>query len=56
MSIASPSVLGQEDILWGAPDAGIYGVTFDNLTIDGGKVTILSHFETNSYVGDVTFE
>ena len=56
ISIAAPSVLGQPDVLWGAPDAGIDGIIFDNLTIDGGKVLSLDHFVTNAEVRNVTFE
>ena len=56
VSIAAPSVLGQPDVLWGEPDASIDGITFDNLTVDGGKVLSLDHFVTNAYVRNVTFQ
>ena len=56
VSIAAPSVLGQPDVLWGEPDASIDGITFDNLTVDGGKILSLDHFVTNAYVRNVTFQ
>jgi len=56
IDIAAPSVLGEPDILWGAPDANITDVTFDNVSIGGRKITGLSHFKHNEYVKRVTFK
>ncbi len=50
IEIAAPSVLGEPDILWGAPEAQIIDLTFDNVTIDGTKITSLDHFQHNTHV------
>jgi hypothetical protein len=56
IEIVAPSVLGEPDILWGAPDARIMNVTFENVTIGGKKVTSLRHFKHNPYVQDISFK
>ncbi|MDB4673633.1 hypothetical protein OAF27_02350, partial [Verrucomicrobiales bacterium] len=56
IEIAAPSVLGEADILWGAPDAGIRNVTFDNVTIGGEKLKSLDDFKHNAYVEDIHFK
>ena len=55
IDIAAPSVLGEPEILWGAPQAQIRNVTFDNVRIGGEKIDSLDHFEYNSYVSEITF-
>ena len=55
IEIAAPSVLGEPEILWGAPQAQIRNVTFDNVRIGGKKIDSLDHFEYNSYVSEITF-
>lgn len=56
IEIAAPSVLGEPDVLWGAPDAEIIDITFDNVTIGGNKIESLDHFLHNEYVREITFE
>ena len=35
ISIAAPNVLDESDLLWGMEDGLIYGLVFDNVTING---------------------
>lgn len=56
IEIAAPSVLGEPDILWGAPDAQIMNVTFENVSIGGKKITDMNHFRHNEYVKNITFK
>ncbi len=56
IEIAAPSVLGEPDILWGAPEARIMDVTFDNVSIGGNKIISLDHFKHNAHVGAAKFK
>jgi hypothetical protein len=55
IDIAAPSALGEPQILWGAPQAQIRNLTFDNVRIGGEKIDSLDHFKYNSYVSEITF-
>ena len=55
IEIAAPSVLGEPEILWGAPQAQIRNLTFDNVCIGGEKVDSLDHFQHNGHVSEITF-
>ncbi|MFK7740024.1 MAG: endo-polygalacturonase [Planctomycetota bacterium] len=55
IEIAAPSVLGQPDVLWGAPGAEIRGLVFDRVRIAGQPVLGLSHFQHNSHVSNCIF-
>jgi hypothetical protein len=56
IEIAAPSVLGEPDILWGAPEARIIGLTFDNVSIGGNKILSLDHFKHNAHVEAARFK
>jgi hypothetical protein len=56
IEIAAPSILGEPDILWGAPKAQIVGLTFDNVLIAGKKITDLDHFKHDEHVKDIRFK
>ena len=56
IEIAAPSVLGEPDVLWGAANARIMNLTFDNVSIGGKKIKSLNHFKHNEHVRDVTFK
>jgi len=56
IEIAAPSVLGEPDVLWGAPNARIMNVTFDNVSIGGKKITSLEHFKHNEHVQNIRFK
>ena len=55
IDIAAPSILGEPDVLWGAPEAPIEGLIFDQLTIGGKAVTSLDHFKHNGSVRGIRF-
>lgn len=56
IEIAASSVLGQPDILWGAPDAKIMQLTFDNVTIGGKKISSMNDFKHNDEVESLIFK
>jgi hypothetical protein len=56
IKIAAPSVLGEPDILWGSPEARIKGLTFENVSIGGEKITSIEHFKHNADVEDIRFK
>lgn len=56
IEIAAPSALGEPDVLWGASDAKIMNVTFDNVSIGGKKITSLDHFKHNEHVQHIRFK
>ena len=56
VEIVAPSVLGEPDVLWGAADAQILNLTFDNVTIGGKKLTSLDHFKHNQHVRNMRFK
>lgn len=56
IEIAAPSVLGEEDYLWGAKNAKIMNLTFDNLSIGGKKVLSMDHFKYNKHVEKIEFK
>ena len=56
IEIAAPSILGEPDVLWGAADAQIRNLTFDNVSIGGKKITSLNHFKHNEHVKDIRFK
>jgi hypothetical protein len=53
--IAAPSVLGEQDTLWGMNDGQISGWTFQNVTIGGVPILSLDHFVHNEFVSDLVF-
>ena len=55
ISIASPSVLGEPQMLWGQADARIGNLTFENLTLGGKLVRDSEFFKTNEFVSDLIF-
>jgi lysophospholipase L1-like esterase len=54
--IASKSIHGRPDILWGMEDGAIRDITFDNVTIGGKKIRSLNHFKHNEHVRDINFK
>ncbi len=54
ITIAKKSILNEDEILWGKPDAKIKEFTFKNVTIDGVALSSLSDFRTNQYVDEAT--
>lgn len=56
IDIAAPSVLGEPDVLWGASDAKITDLIFDNVSIGGKRITSLDHFKHNEHVQNITFK
>jgi hypothetical protein len=56
IDIAAPSVLGEPDILWGAPQARIMNLTFENVSIGGKKIKSLDHFKHNAHVKAIRFK
>ena len=56
IEIAAPSILGERDVLWGAADAQILNLTFDNVTIGGEQIDILDHFKHNEHVRNIRFK
>ncbi|MEO1616236.1 MAG: endo-polygalacturonase [Planctomycetota bacterium] len=55
ISVAAPSVLGERDYLWGASNAKIKNITFDNFTVDGQRIHAMDHFQTNEFVEGIKF-
>lgn len=55
IEIAAPSVLGEPDVLWGAPEAQIMNVTFENVSIGGKRIDSIEHFHHNVYVKGAEF-
>ena len=55
ISAAAPSVLGQQDTLWGMEEGHIYDLLFQNVRIGGKLVDSVEHFLTNEYVFDIKF-
>jgi hypothetical protein len=55
ISIAAPSVLEEPQILWGAKNALIRNLTFENLTLDGQLIRESSFFKVNEFVEGVKF-
>lgn len=56
IEIAAPSILGEPEILWGAEDAKIKDVTFENVTIGGKKLNSIHHFHHNGHVEGILFK
>ncbi|ADG69525.1 hypothetical protein Plim_3713 [Planctopirus limnophila DSM 3776] len=56
ISIAAPSVLGEPQLLWGAPNARIRDLRFENLTVSGQPILDASFFKINADVDGLTFE
>lgn len=56
IEIAAPSVLGQRDILWGAADAKITHLIFENVSIGGETIRSIDHFQHNEHVTEIQFE
>ena len=56
ISAAAPSVLGQQDTLWGMEEGHIYDLLFQNVRIGGILVDSVEHFLTNQYVYDIKFD
>lgn len=56
ITVAAPSVLGEPDILWGAEDAKIANLRFQNLIIGGEKIDSLDRFKINEHVEEISFE
>lgn len=56
ISIAAPSVLGEPQLLWGAPNARIRNLRFENLTVSGQPILDASFFKINADVDGLTFE
>ena len=52
INIAAPSVLGEQEVLWGMEDDLIYGLVFDNVTIGGQPVESVDYFYHNEFVFD----
>ena len=52
INIAAPSVLGEQEVLWGMEDGLIYGLVFDNVTIGGQPVESVDYFYHNEFVFD----
>ena len=52
ITMASPSVVDEPDILWGMPDGLIYGLIFDNVVIGNETIENIEHFHHNEYVFD----
>jgi len=55
ISAAAPSVLGQQDTLWGMEEGHIYDLLFQNVRIGDKLVDSVEHFLTNQYVYDIKF-
>lgn len=56
IEIAVSSVLGEPDLLWGAPKAQIMDVTFDNVSIGGEAIKSLDQFKHNAHVKAAKFK
>ena len=54
--IAATSIFGEPNILRGGPECEIRGLTFDNPTIGGKKLTSLKDFAINEYVENIQFK
>ena len=52
ISIAAPSVLGEQEVIWGMEDGLVYGLVFDNVTIGQDSVDSVDYFYHNQYVLD----
>ena len=50
ISMAAPSVLGEQEVLWGMEDGLMYGLVFDNVTIGQETVGSVDYFYHNQYV------
>jgi hypothetical protein len=55
ISIATPSVLGEPQMLWGHANARIRNLTFENVTVGGKPVSNAAFFKTNEHVGGLIF-
>ena len=56
IEIAAPSVLGEPDVLWGAPNAHIKDLVFENVSIGGKAIDSLEHFKHNAHVKAASFK
>lgn len=56
ISITAPSVIGEPQLLWGSEKARIKGLTFENLTVGGKRVTSPDFFKTNEFVEGLNFQ
>ena len=52
ISMAAPSVLGEQEVIWGMEDGLVYGLVFDNVTIGEDTVEGVDYFYHNQYVQD----
>ena len=50
--MAAPSVLGEQEVIWGMEDGLVYGLVFDNVTIGEDTVEGVDYFYHNQYVQD----
>ena len=50
ITMVAPSVMGEQEVLWGMEDGLIYGLVFDNVSIGGEKVENVDFFYHNEYV------
>ena len=50
ISMAAPSVLGEQEVIWGMEDGLVYGLVFDNVTIGEDTVDSVEYFYHNQYV------
>ena len=52
ISMVAPSVLGEQEVIWGMEDGLVYGLVFDNVTIGEDTVEGVDYFYHNQYVQD----
>lgn len=50
IDVVAPSVLAEQDILWGSPEAEIIDWQFENFRVAGKPVTNIGHFRCNDLV------
>ena len=50
--MVAPSVLGEQEVIWGMEDGLVYGLVFDNVTIGEDTVEGVDYFYHNQYVQD----
>ena len=50
ISMAAPSVLGEQEVIWGMEEGLVYGLVFDNVTIGQDTVDSVDYFYHNQYV------
>ena len=52
ISMVAPSVLGEQEVIWGMEEGLVYGLVFDNVTIGQDTVDSVDYFYHNEYVLD----